>query len=356
MKVHRFAGAILTGINEMKGKHKSARVVVCGSGTTLEYLEVADIPDDWIVVAVNEAIKKIGSRANYWVLSDDPIVKLYARHCPENVTILAMHQATVSIPKALPNHEIFTVNSTNKIATKDDGFNFYSRGTVLIGAIEMLKYMGAKRFYCFGLDCYRTEDAYYYDGRKPAMVTENQCVPAEMGRNLPPGVRIFVTSRLKNMVNKLRELTREGLWDKIKVYCVNSPHSQQDSIPKMDLGQFYAEIDVNVESEERKERRKREKTRKGSGSKSTGTKEGEDAGSGEHEGRAADNDGQVDPPVVSGAGDEEGQGGDSGIPDAEHEGSGDSSPGGDRDAHGEDVADADDSATAPQPASEVPNN
>jgi len=51
--VSRFAGAKLTGINDLRGKHKNARVVVCGSGTTLNELDLAEIPDHWIVVAWN---------------------------------------------------------------------------------------------------------------------------------------------------------------------------------------------------------------------------------------------------------------------------------------------------------------
>jgi len=305
VKVARFAGARLTGIKALQGKHKRASVAVCGSGVTLNDLDLSRIPDHWIVVAVNEAIRKLGSRADYWVLSDEPIVRGYAKLCPRDVTILAMHQATISIPAVCPHHEFYTVNSINKIVTPDDGFNFFSRGTVLIGAIEMLRYTGAKRFYCFGLDCYRTEEAYYYDGRKPPMVTEQRCDDRERGQGVPPGVRIYVTSRLQNMVKKLNELRREGLWNEVEIFCVNSPYSQQTAIPKISPEEFKQQRQRSIDNFKRKRRRKHAEAQAAiqEGSPAAGTEEPEvfdDSGSG----GAAYGDGQDDALVVTGAGGE----------------------------------------------------
>ena len=352
--VARFAGATLTGINDLRGKHKKARVVVCGSGTTLKDLDLAEIPDDWVVVAVNEAIRKVGERADYWVLSDEPIVRGYAKLCPKDVTILAMHQATVSIPKVLPDHTFYTVNSINVISTPDDGFNFFSRGTVLIGAIEMLRFAGAVRFYCFGLDCFRTEDGYYYDGRKPPMVTEQRCAPLELGKNVPSGVRIYVTSRLKNMVKKLYELTRAGLWDEVEVHCVNSPYSQQESVPKMTMEEFRVvvakETKRKKENKKQVERRKRAEQEAGGKAASESTESQTAEGSGEHgsEGGTADSDGPGDAAVVDrDSGDDSGQ---------DRPESGDADAGGDRDPHGGNVSDGDEGAPAPREAGELPDD
>jgi len=341
--VARFAGAVLTGIQNLKGKHKGARVVICGSGTTLKDLDLAKIPEHWVVIAVNEAIRKLGSRADYWVLSDEPIVRGYAQHCPKDVVVLAMHNATVTIPKALPDNECYTVNSINKVCTPDDGFNFFSRGTVLIGAVEMMRYAGATRFYCFGLDCYRTEKVYYYDDRKPPMVTEQQCRPEEMGRGLPPGVRIYVTSRLKNMVRKLSELKRGGLWNDVEIHCVNSPYSQQDVVPKLSMEDFEEHVKRDVESQKRKDRRKRAK-QKGvqTGQETTEAEGAGEAGGPGDEGGSAHEDGPPDAPVVDRGGD--GGGGDSDRSEGGHSADGDAEASdvrGDRDAHGGDVPDGD---------------
>jgi len=334
--VDRFAGGVLTGIQDLKGKHKNARVVVCGSGTTLNDLDMRDIPDSWVVVAVNEAIRKIGARADYWVLSDDPIVRGYAQYCPKSVTILAMHQATVTIKVAKPHNKVYTVNSINVVSTPNDGFNFFSRGTVLIGAVEMLRYAGATRFYCFGLDCYRTEKEYYYDGRKPPMVTEQQCRAEEMSRGVPPGVRIYVTSRLKNMIRKLGDLKKGGLWDELHIHCVNSPYSQQDVIPKMTIDEYLDAIQKEEQSRKRSERRKRAKSEKALREKPSAaeTKVAEEPGPPVVPGGTTDSDGQENAPVV-----DRGSGGGEHA-EASRESPADDS-GGDRDAHSEDVADGD---------------
>ena len=84
-----------------------------------------------------------------------------------------MHQAANFIHNRSKAPDIYTMNSM-PLPPKDynNGYEFFSRGTVMIGAIEMARYMGIKEFYIFGLDCYRTEKDYYYDGRTPEHTSE----------------------------------------------------------------------------------------------------------------------------------------------------------------------------------------
>jgi len=114
----------------------------------------------------------------------------------------------------------------------DNGYEFFSRGTVLIGAIEMARYMGIEEFYIFGLDCYRTKDSYYYDNRTPEHGTERNIHNAKRD-----GDR-YVTYRLKRMISALNIVKSSGLWEGISVYCVNSPQSMQTAVPKMTLEDF----------------------------------------------------------------------------------------------------------------------
>ena len=257
----RHAGQKLTGIEELRGSVR-VPVAVCCSGTTLRDFDPDWIPSWWCVVAVNEAIRKLRDRADFWVHSDRPISLSYGKYVdPRRTVVLAMHDAALYAKQGCPKHtKIYTTMSHAVVKAYDDGMNFYSRGTVLIGAVEMLRYMGAKRFYCFGVDCYREEHEYYYDGRKHPLSSETRLLDKERVRSdVPPGVRIWVTARLRRMIVKLDEAAESGLWDKTQLYCVNSPHSQQRALEHLSLGEFSKQVAKSEETRKRSERRRRAK-------------------------------------------------------------------------------------------------
>lgn len=240
--VFRYSGTKLTGINDLKNKHMDQNSVIIGcSGTTFaDFKDIA--PDDIPRIAVNEAIRKM-QNASYWVLSDIEIVIRYAEFCPSQTTILAMRDATKIIKKYCTENRIYTVDSMREAKKYDNGYQFFSRGTVLIGAIEMARWMGFNKMFVFGLDCYRTKDSYYYDGRKPANASEHKCIPKEYVKNSPPSHGMWVTSRLRKMINKLHDVDSAGIWSEIDVYCVGSPYSQQETIPKLSLSEFKGMIE-----------------------------------------------------------------------------------------------------------------
>lgn len=302
--VVRYAGKELTGIIDLKNRHVGVPVVILGSGTTLRNFSDDMVHEDWPIVAVNEAVA-YGGRVDYWVLSDTPIVREYGKRCPKSVEILAMHQATLSIEAACPHNVIHTVQSELKASNFDDGYRFHSRGTVLIGAIEMMRYAGVKRFFCFGLDCYRERDSYYYDGRRPPLSSELKTMPSEIPRGLPRKTRVWVTSRLKHMIKKLGEVKNSGLWDNVEVFCVNSPLSQQTAIPKIDLEEFDDYKRKYVETKARTERRERQRKRrlqeKEHGLENPPSPEDR---SGEDSARIGDASGPSDSSLVSGGGHE----------------------------------------------------
>lgn len=240
--VYRYSGKRLTGINELKGCIKTP-VVILGSGTSLRKLDWRWIPAGWPVFAVNEAVACKPGRNDYWVLSDKPIVREYGGKVAPVTTILAMHEATHTIEAACPKNKIYTTNSMSEVKPYRNGYEFFSRGTVLIGAIEMAKWMGAKEFYIFGLDCYRHEGGiqggYYFDGRRPKVATEHLQIDRERVRLRGQGApRIYVTRRLAKMINRLKAAKDAGLWKKIKVHCVNSPWSQNGVFPHMTAEEF----------------------------------------------------------------------------------------------------------------------
>ena len=227
-----------SGIEDLRGSLAGRTAVFCCAGTTMQaaYLAASPFPPAWPVFAINGAMRMVGAQAAYWVLADIPIVHEYARSCPEHTTILAMHEAGPEVLQALPRHEIRTVHSTPDLADAGDGYRFFSRGTVLIGALLMARYMGIATGYVFGLDCYRTAAAYYYDGRKPTVRSESDprvrdCTPCQGG---------VITPRLMRMIERLREARSAGLFCGMDLRCVGSPLSAQDAIERMTVDEFRA--------------------------------------------------------------------------------------------------------------------
>lgn len=232
-QVFRYAGRKLTGVGKLKGKHSGRPAIIACSGPTFELFNLSWITPGTIVFSVNETIRKLGDSATYWVLADPPIIDEYKEFCPASVTVLAMRQAA-SFANLKTHHEVYTVNSLREIKDYDNGYEFFSRGTVMIGAVELGRWFGIRDFYVFGLDCYRTETQYYYDNRVHPVSSENV---ANKAHRVKDGV--YVTQKLKKMIVKLEETKKSGLWDNINVWCLNSPDSQQKSVEHMDLGDFF---------------------------------------------------------------------------------------------------------------------
>lgn len=250
--MYRVQGKKLTGLNKLKDKYSSETAIICCSGTTMEDYDDSIPPREWKRIAVNEAIKGLGESADFWVLSDREIVLQYAKYCPKNTTVLAMNDAVSVIEKHCRDQTVYTVESMAKPKDYTNGYEFFSRGTVAIGAVEMARWMGISRMFFFGLDCYRKKDQYYYDGRRPQFASEHLLIDKERIRGTPPKVVIYCTARLKRMVEKLNLARESGLWDKLELWCVNSPYSQQKAIKKMTIEEFKKEVEI--ESSRRRKR------------------------------------------------------------------------------------------------------
>jgi len=234
---YRSGRNFFTGITEFKGKLKGKKAVICCSGTSLRDYDDSTIPEDWVRIAVNEGIRKLTDTADFWVLSDRAIVYEYADKCKDHTSVLAMHQSGNYIYDRCKVPDIYTMNSMPLPAKEyNNGYEFFSRGTVMIGAVEMARYMGIEEFYVFGLDCYRTKNEYYYDGRTPEHTSEKNPILAgsRKGWEYDEEGRL-VTHRLGKMIEVLEEVEKSGLWEGIKIHCVNSPKSKQKSIPHMTL-------------------------------------------------------------------------------------------------------------------------
>lgn len=239
----------LTGIRELKNTEKGKTAVIWCSGPTFSQYDDTSIPDDWVRFSINETIKRDwdgwgGRNPDYWVLSDLPVVQKFSRHCPTDSTILAMHRATETINKACPRNKIYTVNSMGEqdgIKDYGNGYEFFSRRTVMIGAVEMARYMGFKRFFVFGLDLFRLPSKYYYDGKDAIWMGERRS-PAQFMIRTPgakhEGQRIYQTPNLRAARMMLGQIHQCDLWGNIEIHVVGSPHSHQDSVPKMSYDEF----------------------------------------------------------------------------------------------------------------------
>jgi hypothetical protein len=233
-----------TGIFDVKcWRQGDDTAIFCCAGTTLGAYDDEIAPRSWPRFAVNSAIRKLGELADYWVLADIPILDEYAAYLkPLSTAVLAMHEAGPEARKRLTvaPRLVYTVDSTPDPVTYGDGLRFFSRGTVLIGALEMARYMGVRTAYVFGLDCYRTRSAYYYDGRTPPKAHEAKPARADLVNGLP--FEAYVTPCLRRMIEKLDLARSAGLWDNLDVWCVGSPHSQQRAIPKLTVEEFKERI------------------------------------------------------------------------------------------------------------------
>ncbi len=239
----------LTGIRELKNTEEGRTAVIWCSGPTFSQYDDTVIPDDWVRFSINETIKRDwdgwgGRNPDYWVLSDLPVVQKFSRHCPTDSTILAMHRATETIEKVCPRNKIYTVNSMGeKEGVKDygNGYEFFSRRTVMIGAVEMARYMGFKRFFVFGLDLFRLPSKYYYDGKDAIYMGERRS-PAQFMVRTPgarhEGQRIYQTPNLRAARMMLAQVQKAGLWSDIEIHVVGSPCSHQDVVPKMSYEKF----------------------------------------------------------------------------------------------------------------------
>lgn len=232
----RYAGVKLTGLKELKGAFKGETAVVGCSGTTFARYNDDLPPRAWKRFAVNEGIRKMADYADFWVMSDDPIVFEYMEFIRPQVTCLVMKQATRLAKHLRGGKAIYTVDSMRDPKDYGNGFQFFSRGTVLIGAIEMARYLGFERFFVFGCDCYRTKTSYYYDDRKPPKLSETKVIPHDRARETPPNVQLYVTPLLKKMINRLEMVA--PLWKGIKLYCVDSEYSQQTVMEKITIDDF----------------------------------------------------------------------------------------------------------------------
>lgn len=247
----KFRNTRLSGLADLRGSHAGETAVITCSGPTFAAYRDEPFPRDWSLIAVNETIKHVGSRADYWVLSDEPVVERYADHCPESVRVLAMHRAAELVPAAMPHHWVRTTVSMEEIKDYGNGYEFYSRRTVLIGAIEMARWLGFTRFFVFGLDLFRLRNSYYYDGSNALIMGERH---AESRHIVPLPARwldqrIYQTPNLRGAANALGLVKHSGLWKEVEIFCVGSPVSQQRSVPLMTIEEFREVVGKEGQSE-----------------------------------------------------------------------------------------------------------
>jgi hypothetical protein len=230
----------LTGINDLKGKYAGKTAVFWCSGPTFATYDNARVPEDWVRFSINETIRTHGNQADFWVLSDQVIVDRFATMCPEDVWILAMHASTDTIAAKCPRNKVWTVNSMDEIKDFANGYEFFSRRTVLIGGVEMARYMGFTRFFVFGLDLFRLRRSYYYDGAEAIAMADRGAKNEHMVRTLNrhEGQRIYQSPHLRQARLTLESTAMRKLWAGLDIHVVGSPLSCQSAVPKMSWEDF----------------------------------------------------------------------------------------------------------------------
>ena len=221
----RFGKVKLTGIGDLEGVHTGDAAVLLCDGPTLDDYDDRVPPRHWRRFAIAGAIERVRERADYWVVSDVQDVERYAPACPRSVKILAMHEATTVIHQACPGFRIRTVNSMSEPREYGNGYEFYSRGTLVIGCVEMARYMGIRKAFVFGLDLFdppEDEKPWTFDPQRP-----------HRGR-----YRGAVAAKHRRAVEKLRAARDSELWDGLELHAVGSPLSPQDAIPALSWEQF----------------------------------------------------------------------------------------------------------------------
>ena len=64
---------------------------------------------------------------------------------------------------------------------------------------------------------------------------------------MPPGIRGYIMPRQKMMVTRLQEVSASGLWQGLDMWCVGSPWSRQQTIPKMEWETFKGIADKEIQ-------------------------------------------------------------------------------------------------------------
>lgn len=247
-----FRGTQLSGICELKDKYSGETAAIWCSGPTFADYDDALVPSHFQRFAINETIRTHADKADWWVLSDQPIVDHFSQYCPEHVKILAMHRSSVEIHRRARAKQIWTVNSKDDPRDYGNGYEFYSRRTVAIGAVEMARFMGFRRAFLFGLDLFRLRASYYYDGANAISMSERRSGLQYVVRGglQHKGQRIYQTPALRAARDALARVRKFGLWDEIDVFCVGSPNSQQESVPKISLEEFRSIVEREGEQEQ----------------------------------------------------------------------------------------------------------
>jgi hypothetical protein len=221
----------LSGIAHMEGRHAGETCVVLCPGPTLSDYRDKGIPPSWKRVAVDGAIERLGAKADYWVVSDVPVVEAFAQHCPETVTVLAMHEATTVVGRLLPSHEVHTVTSMPAARDYGNGFEFFSRGTVAIGAVEMGRYLGFLRFFVIGLDL--------FDPRGPAQPRSKKGKPRPWHKEHRGRFDLVQTRAQRRAAQRIDEVMDAGLWQEVEVYAVGALAAQH-ALPRLDWEELHA--------------------------------------------------------------------------------------------------------------------
>ena len=201
-------------VDSLKNKHSGKSGVLFCPGPTLADLNPESIPSDCIVIAANIGIMQ-GVVPDYWVLTN-----WEARS--KGVSFLFPDKTKLIVPEGQfpsddPRHDDPLESAYGMEVNKEP------RSPIM--GIVAANIMGLTHLDIFGLDCFRTEDYYYFQkGIRHRNLTENRLIGYERIYG-PVAYKAYQTKRLKELVCRFRDINRLSM----SISIVNSPWSMIDN-------------------------------------------------------------------------------------------------------------------------------
>ena len=205
-------------IREFCSSHAGDDAFIVGTGTSLAGFDYARLRGR-LTIALNDAVLTDGFDPTFHIFSDVGIWKRYRDYqLSPTTSVVCQTNARknfLAYKKCAFKDRIFLFsNATNPNACEPADGNLYVSRTVATGAIMLAWKLGARRVFLLGVDGYRTDKAYYHDGRTKGREKRKE-------RRIDGG-RI-VQDRHDCWVQNMRELRRQ--FDRRKIYGESWPGS-----------------------------------------------------------------------------------------------------------------------------------
>jgi hypothetical protein len=207
----------VTSYDGVAGTCAGATAVVLCPGPTLARYDDAAIPERWVRIVAGVAIQRC-PKPRYWVSTSTRAVRdMVPTLSPATIAVVASGDAGL-----FPDETTVVVRDFADVPFDE------------LAAAALARHLGCTRILFFGYDCYRTRDKAAFLGRKILHRGDRRrkkAIPrARMG-----GEKAWLTPHDKRVRARMETLVHSPAFDGTEVWCVDSPFSQQDAVPPMDV-------------------------------------------------------------------------------------------------------------------------